>query len=341
MDAISLQEKIIGNKDSILTIIESLGYKNIRFHGNYFTFPRLDGDNQSANVIYTDTLRWTCYTRNESGNIFTLVMITKHKNFPESIKYIAKVIGITENNITKVKYPFSGFYKKLEKATSYYGKDYIYSDNILKKYNGVSQKFFEDGVAFDIQNKFEVAFSHEDDSIAIPIRNLYGQLIGVKMRNNNPNCEHDKRFWSAYSYSKTRVVYGLWQNYQHIISKNTVIIFESEKAVMQAASCGINIAVGIGGHDISKYQVRLLKGLMIKKIILAFDEGLDEYEIIDQCKKFISANKIYNAQIYYIYDAKNVILKRNSKDSPIDHGKTVFQNLLHNCLIKYGGEENA
>ena len=45
MDALSLQERIAGDKDGILEIIESLGYTQIKESQKYFSFPRLDGDN--------------------------------------------------------------------------------------------------------------------------------------------------------------------------------------------------------------------------------------------------------------------------------------------------------
>ena len=334
-DAISLQDKIIGDKDSIRQIIESLGFVNIKERGNYFTFPRIDGDNQSANVLYTDTLKWNCYTRSESGNLFSLVMGVKGYNFPNALKYCAKVLNIKETDITKTKYPFSGFYKGLDKDNDGYISTEVYPEDILKQYKGLSQKFFLDGVAFTIQEEYGIGFSHEDNAIAIPIRDIIGNLIGVKMRNNDPNCPHEKRFWSAYSYPKTKVTYGLYNNYSNIVKKNTLIIFESEKAVMQAASCGCNLAIGLGGHDISKVQGRIIKSLMVDKIIIAFDEGLDEYEITDQCKKLQVNTSFYKPKIYYIYDKNNDVLRVNSKDSPIDHGKSPFQELLRKHLREY------
>lgn len=336
MDALSLQEKISGNKDSVYKIIESLGYTQIKENLKYFSFPRLDGDNLSANTVYIDSLRWQCYTRGESGNIFTLIMHTKGINFPDSLKYCARLLGYSEKDLPKTEYPFSGFYKGLYKITKSLSEaDETYPESILDKYSGLSQMFFLDGVAFDVQERFGISFSHYDNAVVIPIRNMEGNLIGVKMRNNDKNCPHEKRFWSEYSYSKNRILYGLYQNYQSIIEKDTLVIFESEKGVLQAASCNCNLAIGIGGHNISPTQVRIIKSLMVSKIIIAFDEGLDEWDLIQECEKLVTHNLIYRPKIYYIYDKKNQILSEGSKDSPIDHGKEVFQKLINTCLIKY------
>lgn len=264
-------------------------------------------------------------------------MSVKGCNFPKAIRYCAKTLGIKESNITKVKYPFSGFYRGLDKDNDDSTSINIYPEEILNQYHGLSQKFFLDGVAFTVQEDYGIAFSHEDNAIAIPVRDQLGNLVGVKMRNNDINCPQDKRFWSAYSYPKTKIVYGLCNNYEKIIKKSTLVIFESEKAVMQAASCGCNLAIGIGGHDISRVQSRIIKSLMVDKIIIAFDEGLDEYEIVDQCEKLKMNIGFYNPKICYIYDKNNELLKRGSKDSPIDHGKAFFQALTKSHLFEYHG----
>lgn len=340
MDALSLQEKIAGDKDGIFQILESLGYTQIRETPKYFSFPRLDGDNLSANTLYIHSLRWQCYTRGESGNIFTLVMSTKGISFPDSLKYCAKVLGIKEKNLEKTEYPFSGFFKKVAKVSKTASEaDEEYSEDILDKYNGVSQLFFKDGITYDIQERFGITFSHDDNAVVIPIRNMEGKLVGVKMRNNDANCPHDKRYWSEYPYPKTRVLYGLGNNYANIVRKDSLIIFESEKGVLQAASCGCFLAVGIGGHIISHTQARIIKSLMVSRIIIAFDEGIDEYDIIAECGKLNTNNNVYQPKIYYIYDKYNKILKEGSKDSPIDHGKETFEMLMKQCLIRYKGEE--
>lgn len=336
MDAIALRDKIVGNKNYIFQIIDSLGYKQIKESQKYFSFPRLDGDNLSANTLYIDSLRWQCYTRGESGNIFTLVMSTKNITFPESLEYCANVIGITAEELPKTTYPFSGFFKGIYKISgSLLEADETYPETILTKYNGFSQMFFEDGVSFDVQQYFGITFSHNDNAVVIPIRNMKGNLVGVKMRNNDKNCPHEKRFWSEYNYPKTRVLYGLFHNYKKIIEKDTLIIFESEKGVLQAASIDCYVSIGIGGHNISPTQAKLIKSLMINKIIIAFDEGIDEWDIMEECAKLVAHNNIYNPKIYYIYDKNNQILPEGSKDSPIDHGKTVFQKLLNTCLKQY------
>lgn len=328
MDAIVLQNKIAGDKDSVLQVLESLGYEHISDRGNYLSFPRLDGDNPQANVIYVDSLKWNCYTRSESGNLFTLVMNTRDCSLPKALKYIINVLDIKDTNI-KISAPFHGFYKSLTRSYIHtMDDDVVYDESILEEYGGLSKKFFDDGVDYLTQERFEVCFNHKDNAIGIPIRNFRGDLIGVKMRNNDPNSEN--RFWSAYNYYKTGVVYGLYQNYEEIIKHNCVIICEAEKSVMQAASFGLDCVVAIGGHDISPSQAQLIKSLMVKKIIIAFDEGVGNEETKEQCRKLLVNTTIYKSNVYYLFDKEHEYLAKGSKDSPFDNGKEVFQSLLKN-----------
>lgn len=334
MDASVLQNKIAGDKESILTVLETLGYENISDRGSYLSFPRLDGDNPQANVLYIDSLRWNCYTRNESGNLFTLVMYTNDCNLPKALKFIAETLNIN-TGIKRISAPFGGFYKHLCKDYVHTtNDDVVYDESILEEYGGLSQKYFNDGVDFKTQERFEICFNHKDNAIGMPIRNLNGSLIGVKMRNNDPDCPSANRFWSAYKYVKTGVVYGLYQNYSEIIKKNKIIICEAEKSVMQAASMDCNIVVAIGGHSISASQAQIIKSLMVKDIIVAFDEGVGEELTKIECQKLLVDTSIYKSNVYYLYDKQNDILLKNSKNSPFDVGKEKFRELVKTKKFK-------
>lgn len=333
MDTVFLRNKIAGDKDSILTLVENLGYTQISDRGSYITFPRLDGDNPMANVVYIESLKWTCYTRNQSGDIFTLVMYTRDSSLPNALKYVAKTLGIKDSKVSHISAPFGGFYHQLCKDYVHTeDDDYVYPESILNEYYGLSYKFFLDGVDYKTQEKFEVCFNHRENAIGIPIRNLRGDLIGVKMRNNNPDCDSHNRFWSAYKYTKTGVVYGLYQNYKAIIEKDTVIICEAEKSVMIASSFGCHNVVAIGGHNISPSQARIIKSLMVKKIIIAFDEGVGEETTKEECRKLLVDTSIYKSTVFYLYDTNNEILKKGSKDSPFDVGLENFKKLLKNKI---------
>lgn len=329
-DLPKIQSNLIQNPNLIVDVLTRLDYSHIRDRGRYYQFPNKDGDNMSACSILKSTLQYQNYTRNRSGNIFTLVMEDEDCNFSEALKKISSWLGFKEEVNKHKKLPFKGFYKNILKDTSDHNLLKEYDTNLLPPKNCLSDIWVKDGASLISQEKFGVRYDLENDSVAIPIYDMYGRLVGCKNRKMNVNTPIESRFFASLPYSKTRVVYGLNVNYQDIINKKTLFIFESEKSVLQCDSFGFNYAVGISGHDISSAQADIIKSLMCDKIIVAFDEGVSEDCIVYNCKK-LKTDKIITNKVGYIYDRDNIYLKHGSKNSPTDLGYKKFKELTKLC----------
>ena len=335
MNVVELSERLTSDPESIIKVLVKLGFDEEKIvyhkHKGMITSvrPEPGADNPYGMLLYTANLHYLFTTRQGEGNIFNLVMKMKNVSFPEALEMVGKWIGFKGSNVQIVR-PFGGFYRKLISNEQMLDTDLpTYSEADLPDINsGVSEFFFDDGIAYDTQESFGVRFDHDENCILIPIRNSNGELVGCKARNNDRNCDMSARYWAALPFSKTHVVYGLDHNYPYIIDKDTVILFEAEKSVMQAWSFGCRNAVAVMGHSISKIQTRILKSLMTKKIIVAFDEGLTEAEIKAEARKLLVQSPMYQNQVYYIYGGMNP----GSKDSPTDNGKKIFKELIKNNL---------
>ena len=327
MDVTRLQEKLISEPDKIVVVLERLGYEP-KDHGNYFAMKNIDGDNQSAIVLWKNTLKYQNYTRDKRGNLFTLVMDASGVSFPQALKNVSKWCGIKDEHI-RIHYPFGGFYRSLESNVNR-AEFKVYNRNELPPPDSLSERFFLDGIDFKTQEKFGVRLDHADNSILIPITGYHGELIGCKAR-NNADVDLAHRWFCKLPYPKTQVVYGWSQNYSEIVSKEVCVITESEKGVQQLYSMGCKLGLAVGGHDISNCQAQYIKLLGCKKIIIAFDEDIDEDELIVQASRL----KTDDNEVYYIKDYQHRYLKYGSKTAPTDKGKEVFDCLLHECLVKY------
>jgi len=336
-----LQERLVNNCDAVTTILIKLGFSEdmIKYHErqNMITSPRPEkgADNPNGCIIYLNSLNVIYTTRAWSGNIFSLVAKIKDISFPEALNLIAKWIGFKKTT-DKIRFPFCGFYKKIikERNSAMFNLP-IYKESELPPSDSLSYKFLKDGVALTIQEKWGIRYDHEEDAVLIPIRDYFGHLVGCKARNNNPNCLDSERFWAYLPYQKTLVVYGWYENFKTITEKQTVIIVESEKGVLQAASFGCGIVVAIGGHNISQTQAKYIKMLGVKKIIVAFDEGISEEEIKNECSKLTISNQIITNNVSYIYDRDNIVLPENSKSSPVDFGEQGLKILLKKARFTY------
>lgn len=328
---IELQEKIKQDSELIELILEKLEYVNIRDRGQYISAQNKDGDNANALILWKESLRYTNYTRGHEGNIITLAMTDRKCDFPKALELIAKWIGFKGDNII-VERPFHGFYKNIiAEQRGEIPTLLEYSWDKLPDPNCFSKKYIDDGVDVITQRDWGIRFSLEDNAILTPIQDLNGKLVGCKARNNSDE-DMSRRFYAYLPYQKNAVVYGAFQNYQKIIKKNTVLICEAEKSVLQANAFGLGCVVAIAGHSISNIQSNIIKSLMCKNIILALDRGICEEEVRYEAKKLKTDNMLINNNVYYLYDREDKFLK--DKQSPTDCGKDCLQQMLKECKWK-------
>ena len=330
MNVLTLQNKIIENPDYIIKILEELKFENIADKGKYIMFSNHGSDTRGCSIL-KENLVYQNFSHGESGNIFTLVMSEKNFNFPEGLKWVANKLGLSDELVnSKIKYPFGGFYKKIiREATNPELNVQTYDESILNEYPiACTKRFFDDGIDYQTQEKFNLRYDHYNHTILIPTYSFDGKLVGIKARSNDDNS--DMRYWAAVPYSKTCTLYGYHQNYKSITEKKICIIVEAEKSVLQASSFGCFVVLAVSGHSISDVQARYIKSLMPDKIIVAFDEGLSEEELIFESKKLELSTKLANTKVGYIYDENNELLEKDSKLSPTDLGKDVFNKLIKN-----------
>ena len=300
---------------------------------NELRFSREDGHNPTAMRLKLDTLKFDGFSINAHGNLYSLVMKTKHLSFPKALKYIAETLGLEKSQFSqKIRYPFGGFYKGLmrEIREPEYSMT-TYDDSILNDYIGkYNLMFFKDGINFQTQQFFNVGFDIETLRITVPEYTLDGRLCGIMGRLNDSRCPKDERWLPIIPCSRSLTLYGYHHNYETIQQKNIVVVGESEKFVQQLHSMGSYVGLATCGCDISEIQAKHLKALMTSKIILAYDEGLEEDQIRTQAEKLILDNAMFRNKVGYVFDRDNLILPKGSKASPSDLGKGAFLELSKN-----------
>ncbi len=325
------------NFEAIKTVLVKIGCneEKIRYnepkHLVTSTRPYPDADNPNGLLLYSDNLHYLFTTRSGSGNLFTLVMDKQDINFPTALERIAKWTGVKLQDID-IRFPFGGFYRGI--ARTFAEPEYSmkpYSESELPTPRMLSEKFLQEGISLKVQEEWGVRLDHDSNHVLIPIRDYSGRLVGCKARNNDPDCSHDKRWFAYLPYSKNNIVYGYYENYIAIQRRQSVLVFESEKSVLQCASFGCRNAVAIGGHNISSTQSRYLKGLMVKKIILCFDADIAQEELEFEAAKLRSDSKLLRSRIGYILDEDHEYLGKN--DSPSDLGEDTLHHLVREKLI--------
>ena len=333
MDVQSLKEYILDN-DKLPEILQEIGCHSIHNHGGYITCGNKTGDNKSAIVIYiNENVTVVNYTRSMTNNkrttdIFDLICYNEDCSFPEALKFCCNLFGLDYYQEPEDIPESLQILKMLQQMATEEGVNddaplKPINEKILSYYFPYGNKLWEDdGISLSTQRLFEVAFDPMTNSIVIPIRDEQGSLVGIKARRMeyDPDSGLSKYFFLE-PCSKSRVLYGLFQNIKLIQLTGVVWVGESEKFVQQLYDMGY-YGVSTGGTKISKAQVEMLTRLNAK-IVFCYDEDVDEEQL-----KGISDMFLDGIPVYAIIDKEHIL---ENKESPSDNPKK-FQYLIKNNI---------
>ena len=339
-------KKYIHSQNKISFVLEELKCHHIKYHSNkgYYTACNPDGDNKSAVLVYdNEYLTVKNFTRDllkydAFPDILTLIKFYKKMDFRKSVKWLHKILGIKYSanmqSSEETQDPlriFKSLYKYKKNSIEYK----ILNENLLTDfYPYVHKDFAAEGILKNTIKKFQLGYSYEAQGTIIPIRYwLDGSLIGIIRRTSVDNYDmfDIPKYFPIKPYLKSGNIYGLWENYQSIQDMGYCVVFEAQKSVLKRDSLKDYTATAICGHDISEDQVRILCGLNLKEIVIAFDKDVSLNEIRHQCEKFYGIRNIS-----YIYDTDNLL---GDKDSPADKGQYIYQTLFEN-RISYNQNEH-
>ncbi|MGF6375011.1 DNA primase [Clostridiales Family XIII bacterium PM5-7] len=337
MNVIQLNEHLFGNKNAIEQILESVGCANISYNSqrNEIRCSREEGKNPTGVLVDVENLKFKCFSTNEGGTIYNLVMYKMGISFPQALHYVADVLGIDKQQLSrKIELPFGGFYKDLIRSSKEPELNMeTYDIEILKQYGSVgNMRFAKDGIDFTTQEKFHLGYDVITDRITVPQWSFSGELVGIMGRSNINDVPDEYRWLPIIPCSRGYTIFGYHQNYSKIQQQQLCIISESEKGVMQMSSMGYNYGLATCTNHISTTQEKYIKALMVDKIVVAYDQGMSEDLIRYEASKLIVDNAIYKNKVGYIYDKDGEILNKNKKDSPTDLGKQCFQELMRNYI---------
>ena len=115
------------------------------------------------------------------------------------------------------------------------------------------------------------------------------------------------------------------ENKNEILSQGRIIIVEGIKSVMKLDSFGYGIGVSSETSCLNSKQIKILLKMRLKEIIIAYDKDVG----IDKIIRNISDLRRF-ANVSVVIDRNEVL---DSKDSPVDKGIEVWENLYTNRII--------
>lgn len=324
------------NNDYTEQILDELGCHHIINKGEYITCGNHDGDNRQAITIYlNDNLTCVNYTRQLSKDkrthdIFDLICFVKGLTFPEALKWTCDLLGLDYYQEPDDIPEALQLLKLLKEMAIEDGTDdnmpvKPIPEKILSYYLPYPNKVFhEDNIPLSVQTEFEIGYDPSTNYISIPIRDELGSLVGVKGRWFGASNEVNNKYLYLERCNKSRILYGYFQNQEHIRHSTKLFVVESEKAVMQLAGMGYRNAVATGGKTISKAQVELITRTGCKPV-LAYDSDVDEEELNNIANMFMDG-----VSVYAIMDKDGIL---GEKESPSDDPDK-WVNLVSNHIYQ-------
>ena len=291
------------------------------------------GGNGYNLAYYPDSQLFYCYSGCGAMDVVTLVSRIKRCDWRQAAKFVCDILGIKYSNR-------QGFHDHIDLNVYRDLADLphtpsfvqpVKSESLLNYFdkNTFYKGWIDEGISIDTMERFGIEWYEVGKWIIIPVRNINGELIGIRRRSLNPDEPKYMPICSGslgdYSFSTGLNLYGLYENQDIIRKRQSCYLFEGEKSVLKCASWyNYFPCAACYSHNIGHKQIDLLMQLRVNDVTLCFDyDGGNEQDLYQNL-----CNKVNNRGINctYLYDDYEFHLDKH--DAPVDKGQAVFEALL-------------
>lgn len=298
-----------------------------------------------------DNRVFTCFSSCScSYNIYTLLqkrynLIGKSDKSIDVLKYICEFKGI-KFNFSSSNIPSTSNKSNWKKILSKYNKEIQIYDKIVynkadlekfpKKYH---TDWLDYGITEEVMEKYNIRYYDYKSQIVIPCNDKVGDLIGVRVRNINPDSNAKYKplktlDGTLYAFPTEYYLYGENFNLERIRRLKEVWLVEAEKSVMKSEVWfeDNNVALGLYGLNLTPQKLKTILSTGANKAVIMIDSdfhkiGDKEYEIFEKnvmkiaqiLKPYMQVFVCYNNQGYDGY-----------KYSPFDFTREQFDILYEN-----------
>lgn len=323
-----LKKQLLENPENICALLEAFDFAHITLKRNEIRFARSSDGGPNIRIRLNDEyLNVTDYVNSIHTDIISYIIKEKHTDFRSVLSAIKRILNLSDDwrPQSRKREIFGGVYSRIINRTDPQPK--VYDESILDDYLKVpNERFQRDNISLETQMKFGISYDVGTDRITIPICDQHGSLMGVKGRRNyETDNEDDPKYLYLIPCQMSKTLFGYSNNYSSMYG-GTVMIFESEKSVLQCASYGYNNAVALGSNNLSEYQSKMILSLNPKQVIFMLDSDLPLENTKRNIDTLRSISVMRDFKISYFDWTECLDLP--SKASPSDEGKEVLEYIL-------------
>ena len=303
-------------------------------------------------LFYHDTGMFQCLTQCScSFDIISLTqkrlkLLSKPCAFLDAVNFIIETTGLEIDTVKRINKPnLCDWQSGLEKFVRFRSTGSTlepYDKSILEQLDhSVPQQWLDEGISLDTMLKYQIGYYERSQATTIPCFNRSGELIGIRCRHWRPDEIEAGKYrplslldGTTYKFSTNQVFYGINWNWGEIERTSTVMIAESEKAVMWLDSLyhEKNVALGMYGKNLGLQRRNQLIKLGVDKVIYIPDNDwigktksdFDRWE--QDVIKFGNQFKGY-ANVEVVWDNLGLLKeKQNATDNGIETWNKLFDN---------------
>lgn len=271
-----------------------------------------------------------CHSCGIGGGIIGFLMDYENLTFEEAVNKSSNLANIDLNTMCQ-----SQTVKYLRKINKEIKNDDVFEHvildkSILQNYKKCEiQEWVEEGIPQTILDLYDVRLDEKANRIIYPVYDINGELLNIKGRTRFKEYKqmNINKYMNYYKIGVLDYFQGLNLSISIVNEKEELIIFESIKSVMKLKHYGIDNSASAEKHTLTHEQIILIIKLKIKNVVLAYDSDVSytDKEIkkdIDKLKRFTN--------LYVIEDPNLLLGGKLAKNSPVDCGKLVWDQLYKN-----------
>lgn len=353
MSDLQIIRKRLLDENRLQDIYEAMGCEFVSYSSNRIEAqlpPKFNSNNKRSvqtklNNSLTSNIRTPVGFH--GGSIFDLVSFIVHEkrteeefksNLPNAKRFICETLGWTEylnggefktkkDYVAPLRALMGNDRKKREIIPNEVLPENVMNQFYIKGKPIPYKNWIEEGISYNTQVMYGVGFDWDSHRVVYPLRNRFGQLVGVKGRIMKDEDDPKRKYMYVYSCNNRFEWFNFHFALPYILEKKEVYIFESEKSCMKMFEHGIYNTLAIGASDMSPEQADIIKALGLDiKIILCYDKGISAEDIAKQAEWY------KGREIYYMYDIDGLL--EGKKSSPIDEGIDKWNKLVSNYIFE-------
>lgn len=185
--------------------------------------------------------------------------------------------------------------------------------------------WIDEGISYNTQVMYGVGICLESMRVVFPLRNRFGQIVGVKGRIMRDEDDPERKYLYLYRCNNRYEWFNWHYAHPYILQEKKVYILESEKSSMKLFENNIYNSLAIGASDISIEQADMVKQLGLDiEIVLCYDKGIT----IDEIKR--NAQMFRGRRVSAMFDTDGIL---EGKNAPVDQGVEVWNKMLESCTF--------